>query len=227
VLLNALLVTAVFAWTLTWAPGALPAGGWAPFAVLWLATQVHAPCSVGYHLFMPMGKRVSNLWRRLDVCAIFVASALLTYAMSAFVLPPAAVAALTSAAAALAAFACLRTWGLRPDDSLADSKASHACFVACGVVLYVTPVVMVMAWEVAAGGVVAAATSPGVLCGAGIVTSLALSGIVYSCSWPECQWPGAFDLVGNSHQLMHVGIMVTQCFQWGFLLTYAADHMRH
>jgi len=42
-----------------------------PFWLLAGSTVVHAPFSVGFHLFRGMGRDVYNLWRRLDQVFIF------------------------------------------------------------------------------------------------------------------------------------------------------------
>lgn len=151
VLLNAVLCTIACIAAIRWALLAvLPVAVWHVFAVLALSVLVHMPFSLGYHLFLPMDAVTSNLWRRLDICAIFAASALLAYAMSALVLPAGATAALSAAAALVAVAAAWKTWQLQPDQRLADIKTTHALFVGCGCVLYCTP--MVVQVRSAAGG---------------------------------------------------------------------------
>lgn len=58
-------------------------------------------------------------------------------------------------------------------------------------------------------------------CAAGTLASLTLSSLIYAGSWPERLAPGRFDCLGNSHQLMHVGIMAATACEFGFLLDVA------
>merc|ERR1712125_184056 len=32
--------------------------------------------------------------------------------------------------------------------------------------------------------------------------------IFYVTKWPECQWPGIFDIIGHSHQVWHVFVVL-------------------
>ena len=62
-------------------------GDWAPFLSFYISCLVHAPISIGYHLFLCISPETYWRWRTLDVCFIFVASNFLTFALAFFVLP--------------------------------------------------------------------------------------------------------------------------------------------
>jgi predicted membrane channel-forming protein YqfA (hemolysin III family) len=51
------------------------------FPCFTLSAVLHLPFSVGYHLFMSMDEHTFNVWRRLDIMAIFNVSILLTFSL--------------------------------------------------------------------------------------------------------------------------------------------------
>lgn len=46
---------------------------------------------------------------------------------------------------------------------------------------------------------------------------LQLGGWTFAAGFPEKQFPGVFDLVGFSHQLMHVAVMVAHILEYLFV----------
>ena len=41
-----------------------------------------------------------------------------------------------------------------------------------------------------------------------------LGATLYACRFPECLFPGKFDLALNSHQLFHVAVGVAACIHY-------------
>jgi adiponectin receptor len=52
----------------------------------------------------------------------------------------------------------------------------------------------------------------------GVFLSLLLGAAAYATSWPEKQYPETFDLVGSSHQIMHVCIAAAHIFEAVFVI---------
>jgi adiponectin receptor len=42
--------------------------------------------------------------------------------------------------------------------------------------------------------------------------------VVYDRRWPECCWPGYFDLVGSSHQIFHVCVVGATLMIYGGIM---------
>jgi adiponectin receptor len=51
----------------------------------------------------------------------------------------------------------------------------------------------------------------------GVLLSLMLGAALYASGFPERRWPGRFDLVGSSHQLMHAAVVSAHAFKHAFL----------
>ncbi len=59
----------------------------------------------------------------------------------------------------------------------------------------------------------------------GTVVTLIIGGKMYAQHYPERWAPGRFDLVGNSHQLMHLLAMLAHYCEWRFLCVLAEQHL--
>ena len=177
----------------------------APIFILFSATTlVHAPFSVGYHLFTSMHREVFDVWRKLDVTAILVVTVMLTYALAYFVIPFWACMVITSVAGAVASTAIAIFWrtpNMQP--------VALAMFTGGASLCYLFPMVCATVRD-GLMSVSSAAT-------AGVLASLAFSGWVYVSAWPQRCFPGAFDVWGHSHQLMHVGVIVCHALEFLFL----------
>lgn len=51
-----------------------------------------------------------------------------------------------------------------------------------------------------------------------VLVSLTLGGWVYADGFPERAYPARFDIVGSSHQLMHVGVGAAHAAEFFFVL---------
>lgn len=60
---------------------------------------------------------------------------------------------------------------------------------------------------------------------AATLVTLKVGGAAYAHHYPERWAPGRFDLVGNSHQLMHVLAMLAHYTEWRLLCLLAEEHL--
>jgi adiponectin receptor len=180
------------------------------FVFFMLASIVHTPFSVGFHLFMPVSQKVFNLWRRLDVCAIFAGSVCFTVALSFFVLPLWGTLITSAIAVVLAAMAMSRFWQT-PDDQALD-YTKHAAFVGSIIMCYWFPMVFAIVRD-SIGAVFSLSTGMAL----GEFVCLILGGFAFASMWPQKFYPGKFNVWGHSHQMLHVAAMMAHGFKFVFL----------
>lgn len=183
-----------------------------PFVALWFSAMIHLPFSVGYHLFMPISPDACNLWRKLDIAAIFASSCVLTFAIGYFVLPKTLLVAITLCAALVTVIAWARI--ARFSMSTPLEKRSLATFIGSIVLIYLAPMLLQSARDLVR---LRRVTMP-VAATLGVLVSLFVGGMTYVTSFPERFFPGTFDLVGSSHQIMHVAIAAAHMCEFAFIL---------
>lgn len=170
----------------------------------------HALCSAACHVFMPLGKREFYFFRRLDVCAIYAGSVGINLALAWSVFTFAPAAANVALTAFVAACQIRRMFGLRKRERagvLILDPSSQVLSVGSIVACWSAPL-----WYVILFAGRAAAGSSRWWSAVGAVASLAAGGALYAAGLPERWWPGRFDVLGHSHQLMHVGVVASQVF---------------
>mmetsp|Transcript_13001 Transcript_13001/g.26368 ORF Transcript_13001/g.26368 Transcript_13001/m.26368 type:complete len:297 (-) Transcript_13001:658-1548(-) len=193
----------------------LPCQFWA----LWVAAVIHAPFSIMLHLCLGISEDVRKLWRTLDVFFIQSNSCLLAFgvARGAFGDGLALWGFMTVVVAMFVqsvyfTMVVNRIWKL--------SKRQLAYQMRNLVFAYLFP----MVWQGLIDVKRRQEISPALLCAASAGTCLVLGGIVYGLHLPERWAPGRFDLVGNSHQIMHVLAYTAHYFEWLFALHLAGRH---
>ena len=180
-----------------------------PFVVLTTAVCVHVPCSVGNHLFLPISVKVSSLWRKLDVGAIFVACALQTFAFTYFVLSTNGTRVLTAMSATVCILA-LRAVRKENYEAGEVNRRLNTVGVGFAALFYLFPIFYQMV--LTNGGCVPLMASFGVL------LSLGLGGLIFAISWPEKNSERMYDIVGQSQQLMHGTLVIAHVFEMLFIL---------
>jgi predicted membrane channel-forming protein YqfA (hemolysin III family) len=85
--------------------------------------------------------------------------------------------------------------------------------MACSAAVYYAPVAITAARDAWAGvyGVAAAAA-------VAIPALLGVGALAYATSLPERRFPGVFDIVGSSHQVMHVMVALAHFVEFAFVL---------
>jgi adiponectin receptor len=191
-----------------------------PFLVLTTSVWLHMPFSVGFHLFRGMNPMVYNLWRRLDQVFIFQVSILLTFSLSFYVYSWRGIAANTLAAAMVAQTATVDIWSLSP--TYQRNRNHMVVFVGSIVLCYWFPMVYQAVTDLCSGH----GATPAVWLAAGTFTVLQLGGVIFAHGFPEKQFPGVFDTVGFSHQLMHVCAFLAHAMEYAFVVSMYLRHHR-
>lgn len=200
----------VVATTVVCARGLAPISALPAFATFVAASVVHAPFAVGFHLLMPMSLRVFNIWRRLDIMAIFVAGVCFAVALASVVFPWRIVMLNGVVAAAVAWRGCRATWSMA-DDHVIDN-ARHVLFVGAIVLSYWAPMLYYLVAQASARRFTLASSMV-----IGEVASMAAGGAMFALHVPQRFRPGAFDVFGHSHQMMHVAAMVAHVCKFVFM----------
>lgn len=175
-----------------------------PNILLASTVVVQTPVSVGFHLFRGINRESYQLWRKLDQSFIYINSVLLSIAFSITVyegwLPIVATGLCTSTVAATACYEIVgRPFHVQRNRILIC--ATTGSIVVC----YLSPIVY---WTLTTGEWFHLT---------GIVFSILAGGILFATSFPERMWPGRFDRIGSSHQLMHLFALVANLFEWSFI----------
>lgn len=168
-----------------------------PFVAMFLSVFVHIPFSVGYHLFMPISQQVYNKWRKLDIMFIFVASCFLTYSLCYFIMPTWITWLITGVAVIVSFSAIIKTRQLAPGQPM--NRKTHTMFIATIVFVYYIPILYQGLKDLLDDTFTVAVSTM-----FAVPTLLVLGGYVYAKHWPECNYPARFDLLGRSHQILHV-----------------------
>lgn len=179
------------------------------------ASIVHTPFSLGFHLLMPFSVETYNLWRRLDVCAIFVGSSMFTVSLAYFVLPwwGMLINSLISASISLAA---IWTFWKVPDDHVLD-KWHHVGFVGSIILCYWFPMLIALLRAAIRMQFPFSSTMA-----VGEFVSLICGGWAFAAHWPQEHAPGKFDVFGHSHQMLHLAAFFGHIFK--FLFMYNSYH---
>ena len=181
------------------------------FIVFALSPLIHLPFSLGFHLFMPIGIDVFSEWRKLDVTAIFACSVLLTFSLSCFVLPWWGTLLITMVTAAVAG-AAVRNFGAISDDYILD-HAKHSVLVSTVVICYWFPMAFALVRDALDNSFTLSSAMT-----VGVVTMMTAAAYCFSVGFPEILAPGLFDVLGHSHQLMHLAIIIAHFFEFVFIL---------
>lgn len=169
---------------------------------LFLSCALHTPFSVLLHTLIGMSERTRNVLRCLDVLMIQICSLLKSVALSRQPLHPLHTFALILLAAAAIINAKTLTW---------RSKASLPRLLMPYIFAGLFPMWFIFFTR---------SLNTQLIFAAPLATALYLTAaIIYAAAIPERWKPGAFDLFGNSHQLMHLFGFLGHFVEWWFLLT--------
>lgn len=174
------------------------------------ASIIHTPFSIGFHLLMPINISVFNLWRRLDVIAIFLGSTCFTVSLSLVILPWWGTLTTGCVSLTLAVVASNYFWTM-PDHHALDNH-KHSMFVGSIILCYWFPMFFAFVRDAIHGrfGV----SSAMVL---GEVTTLVAGGTAFAYSWPQKYAPGKYDVFGHSHSMLHVAAMFAHVCKFFFI----------
>lgn len=204
------------AWTMIFA-GVVAMGVWVvfapielPFILLLTSACVCVPTSVLYHLKCNESEECRAFHRHLDITFIGVASVFLTAAFSAYILPSIISLVLVMGCA----YTTLAFWYSR-HNTVTYTKNHVLQSVATFVGFYLFPIVVASMQT----------PSQNLRFLLGIVSSLGLGAWMYVKHFPENVVP-TLDYIGNSHQLMHLCLIVAHIFEFSFLLKMQEKNKR-
>lgn len=183
-----------------------------PFAAAFIGQMAHAPASIGYHTFMCMSKQTASSWRKADLCLIFLMNVCATYALGYFIWGFRGALLSAACVAVPAAYACRHILRMQPGEPL-DRKRVVGMLALTNLGYYV-PVLYRGALAVLAGR-----AWPEFAAAALMVVCHGASGLAYATHWPQCRYPGRFDYLGYSHNIL----LSMCCLSWNLIYPYLAN----
>ena len=175
------------------------------FAILLFYTHILiiVPASVNYHLKANVSSDVRATAKRIDVLCVFIASIFLTLALSWNVFPLPITITL-AAACLLFTIKAFRTY-----DGKSNDKKELAKSYLIVVLIYLSPL---------AFKALSSRSTRSWQCFIWVVFALIAAAILYVFHIPERWYPGAFDYIGCSHQLMHLCLIIANVAEFFSLI---------
>jgi predicted membrane channel-forming protein YqfA (hemolysin III family) len=126
-----------------------------------------------------------------------------------------------AAAVATAALATKSTWALKPGQRRPPGQM--VALISCIVLCYMWPLAFQASRDLSARLPPQDPAAPrpplsAAGCAAGAALALGAGAAVYAAGLPERAFPGVFDVIGSSHQLMHVTLLAAHAFEYAFVL---------
>lgn len=181
------------------------------FTLFWLSCVVHAPFSVAYHVCRFTNEKTKLMWKNLDLILITFSSLLLTYVLCTCVFTSTVTWLIMSVAIA-AAWMYLKRLSFKDDvfghgDASSD-KSKHVNHMLFAVVMYALPIIYTL---------LTTQNQTLVRITAALIATLVATAAIYLLRFPEKYYPVTFDVVGASHQWVHVGFVVAYILEFFFL----------
>lgn len=171
------------------------------FACFCLSYILHTPWSFGYHMFLPISQEVYLWWQRMDASFVFVMSALLTFSLSWNFLSPAMTMLLFLADVTIVCVGIRDIFKPPPN----NTRLRRVTIMGLSALGYLIPVFLKLFVRFDIGTLL-------------IPISLMGGALVYAHHFPERLAPGRFDAFGNSHHIMHLGVIVAHIMGFRFVL---------
>lgn len=172
-----------------------------PFVCFCLSCILHTPWSFGYHMFIPISREVSTWWQRMDATFVHVMSALLTFSLSWNFLSPTTTFILCIADIVIVFIGIKDIFSPQSKNNTRLRKVLIMGLSALG---YLIPVLMKLCTRF---DIVTLMIPVSLLCGA----------FAYAFHFPERFAPGRFDAFGNSHHVMHLGVIIAHIAGFCFI----------
>lgn len=153
------------------------------FLFLFCRSALHLPFTVGYHTFLPISSRTFDLWRKLDLCFIFVGTTSLALALSWFAVPWWGTLAVGGASCAVLAFASAKFSTIKEGET--PNRPLSSALVAASACVFFVPVFYAAIRDIVQHRRFSAA----VLAMSAHPVAMLTSGVVYGTHFPEKQFP--------------------------------------
>jgi predicted membrane channel-forming protein YqfA (hemolysin III family) len=189
-----------------------------PFYYLWLSSILHMPLSVGNHLFLCINKKTFVFWKKIDLIGIFFVSVLLTFGFSYFVFKnPFITIYLTLFSFILYSIATILISNRDYDQGI--EKFLHTIGISFIVIIYLIPIIINTIYDYSNFNTFLEFIYNSIYFHNSIIIigSLLLGAIIFILQIPEKYYPYTFDIIGNSHQLMHLTLIIAHIAEYKFL----------
>ena len=177
------------------------------FTLFMLSALIVIPFSVKYHCMCCISYSTKAATRRNDTISVLGASFLLAIALSWFVFP----FYITIILGCSSLYIILQACRLYSGEN--NNKQLIAQTLGAGVFLYLLPVMYMAIIKPYQYNMYLVR----------ILGSLCIGGVLYVTCVPEIWIPNVFDFVGNSHQLMHILLILAHYFEYQFLKSLTID----
>ena len=179
------------------------------FTSFLISCIIHTPFSVANHILRHQGKLAYSYWKSMDIMFIFIASIFLTFSLSFFIFPLMITMGLVALSIFIAIYAYRnmlnnKYYGL----GAKTNKTKHIMCVLMAIVPYIIPIIY--------GAIVRPELRK---LAYGIIATLFLCGVIYGTAIPERFFPATFDIVGASHQILHIGVLLAHVMEFIFIGT--------
>lgn len=189
-----------------------------PFYCLWLSSILHMPLSVGNHLFLCINKKTFTLWKKIDLIGIFFVSVLLTYSFSYFIFKNIFITLyLTLFSFLIYSFATITI--SNKDYNKGINKLLHTIGIGFAVCIYLLPIIINIIYDFNNyNSFLDYINNSKYLYNIIIIlSSLFCGAILFILQIPEKYYPYKFDIIGNSHQLMHITLIIAHIAEYKYL----------
>lgn len=205
----AILAVALFAYIVGKHSSKMRLWDYSVFFIYMVSILIHLPFSVGYHVMRFVDNDTMTRWKKMDLLFISVNGLLVLFALLAYVFPLWVTIALTTMAVVL----LYRIyWALFKKDKIDITQKKEIFRNILGVnMLCAIPAIYATIKHWNGNRIISWMAIGGIL-------SLLFASSVYATSFPEKHFPHKFDILGTSHQLMHVGAILSYVF--GFFFIY-------
>lgn len=164
------------------------------FTVLWLSAIFHMPFAVANHLFRHISREHYVYYKNLDMYLILICSVMLTFSLSIHVFSPVYTSINTGLALVTACIAAKT----KHEIGKHTDKLRHVGMFILNVLSYLAPVMIYYNhWT-----------------SIGILTCATSALLVYTTGFPEKYFESSFDIIGASHQLMHLFVLFAHIFEY-------------
>lgn len=172
-----------------------------PYISLYLSSALHMPFSLGYHLFMPISETILLKWRRLDFIMTLVSICLQNFALNYFIY-------ISWITYSIFALNFLMVYKIYNRDTFIKNDFDKKKYMK----YILRRIIALMCFSLAP-----IVFSRNVFYIIMFFSSMAMGSVVYIIQFPEKYFPGKFDIIGSSHQIMHLDLLLIHYLQYKFV----------
>jgi adiponectin receptor len=190
-----------------------------PYLSMFIAQWAHHPFSIGFHTFMPVSLDTYILWRTRDMSTIFVLNVFTTIALCWYTWPwwGTLLSCLHSFVVAKYGIGLVHKLKHQPRQI---NRRRITLAVATSALGYYIPVIC----EGIKSAHMGQYNTPTFIGAVGMVICHSIGGLCYVMHFPQRIMPGTFDLLGSSHNIMHVLLFVI--YNYGYIYLWFLTHRK-